>query len=105
MICPCCGQALNNRASLESLASAPLAKLEHRIIDAMVRAYPRSVTRAGLVDVLYFDDPDGGPDSAENIVAVMMVRLRKKLPPYGWTIPNCRSGSGNYGRYKLEPLP
>lgn len=105
-ICPTCHRPMNaGRAPIEGLASAPLGNLERRLVEAMVQAYPRSLTKNYLIEFLYSDDPDGGPESVGSILAVMMTRLRKKLPAYGWTIPLNTRGAGNYGRYRLEPLP
>lgn len=105
-ICPTCGHSMNaGRAPIEALSGAPLGRLERLIVNVLVRAYPRAISRQIIVDYIYGDDPNGGPDNPDNIVSVLMVKLRRKLPQYGWTIPNNRNGSGNYGRYRLEPLP
>lgn len=106
-ICPCCGQAIHaGRAPIEALEAAPLTVAERRLVQALVRIYPRSTTKTHLVDVLYDDDPNGGPETANLVVAVHLSRLRKKLPSYGWTIPSNRAGRGNLARhYRLEPLP
>lgn len=105
--CPCCGQPMHaGRAPIEALEAAPLTTAERRLVQALARIYPRSATKAHLIDVLYDDDPNGGPETASLVVAVHLSRLRKKLPSYGWAIPSNKAGRGNQARgYKLEPLP
>jgi len=50
---------------------------------------------------LYADDPDGGPVSAHNIVAVQIHRLNNK-PKNGWKIESSKSrGYDQYSRYRL----
>lgn len=44
------------------------------------------ISKAELIDALYGDDPDGGPDFADSVVKVHICRLRRKLAPYGWKI-------------------
>ncbi len=105
-ICPSCGQTMHaGRAPIEALEAAPLTISERRLVQALARIYPRGTTKAHLVDALYVDDPNGGPETASLVVAVHLTRLRKKLPSYGWTIPSVRWDAGGQSRYRLEPLP
>jgi hypothetical protein len=53
--------------------------------------------------MLYSNEADGGPDNPRVIISVTMIRLRRKLPPFGWTIPKARPGPGTEG-YHLEPM-
>ncbi|OBQ68942.1 hypothetical protein A9K72_12185 [Mesorhizobium loti] len=73
-------------------------------MEILVRAYPRSITRDRLADILYSNEAGGGPDNPGVTISVIMIRLRKKLPRLGWTIPKARSGPGTEG-YHLEALP
>lgn len=101
--CPTCGHAMEaKRASLETLSSAPFEPQLRLIIDALAKAYPRFVTTDFLLDHLYGGRQDGGPDNAESLIRTRISKLRKQLAPYGWTIP--KHGSGNQGRYKLQPI-
>lgn len=74
-------------------------------MQALARIYPRATTKAHLVDALYAEDPNGGPETASMVIGVHLSRLRRRLPAYGWTIPQCSAGRGAQSRYRLEPLP
>jgi DNA-binding response OmpR family regulator len=104
--CPTCGQPMNvGRAPIEGLASAPLSKQERLIVEVLTETYPRVVKADFLLERLYADDPEGGPECAVEVLRQLLWRIRKKLPTYGWTVQRSRGGAGNYGSYKLEPLP
>ena len=105
ILCPCCQQPVNaDKISADALREAPMERRMRDLLDALVRAYPRSVTIDHLADCLYAADPNGGPDNPGNSIRVYISRLRKILPQYGWTIPSNRSGFGAHSRYRLEPL-
>lgn len=75
------------------------------MLDALVASYPRPISHAGLLQVVYGDDPDGGPMTADHVIGVMACRLRKELRKYGWTIPHNRSGgAGARQPRRLAPL-
>lgn len=104
-LCPTCHQPVTERIPVLSLSDAPLPKAERKIVEILGRAYPRSLDKRVLIDLLYEDDPDGGPDDPSNVLTTLVCRLRSKLPSYGWTIPkNTKAGTGIYGRYRLEPV-
>jgi hypothetical protein len=103
-LCPTCNRPMEaTRAPIEGLTSAVMGPIERRIVEALVRAYPRSITRDRMVDIVYADERDGGPDRAQVIMSILMGRLRPKLVQFGWTIPKARSGKGSEG-YHLEPV-
>ncbi|GAA5543773.1 MULTISPECIES: helix-turn-helix domain-containing protein [unclassified Brucella] len=86
------------------LEAAPLPRGQKNIVDALTAIYPRRIYIDDLVDNVYAFDPNGGPDGAQNVVRVQISRLRKMLPPHGWTIPKQSCGRGNQGFYYLEPI-
>lgn len=102
-LCPTCGHETIQRAPIEGLTSAPLGRVERRIVEALARAYPGHISSDRLIDIIYGDKADGGPDNPRVIISVTMIRLRRKLPAFGWTIPKARSGPGTEG-YHLEPI-
>lgn len=61
-----------------------LTPLEREIVDALVDAYPGSLTRRKIAARAYALDPNGGPLSAENCVSVHLSRLRDRLRSVGW---------------------
>lgn len=103
-LCPCCHRPMEAaRAPIEGLSSAALGPVERRIVEALTKAYPRSITRDRMIEIVYRGEVNGGPDDAPTIMSICMSRLRGKLMRFGWTIPKARSGPGSEG-YHLEPL-
>lgn len=88
----------------KGLNDAKLSKLERRIVSSLADAFPRGVTKDRLISDLWFDDPNGGPDTAGNMVSVVVSRLRPKLEQHGWTIPRQKSGQASAKHYKLEAM-
>lgn len=41
--------------------------------------YPYTATRTFIIDSLYGDDPNGGPDGADNLVSIYASYVRRKL--------------------------
>lgn len=104
VICPCCSRPMEAaRSPVEALASAIMGSVERRIVEALIAAYPKSITRDRMVEILYRDESDGGPTDAPTVVSILMGRLRVKLALHGWTIPKARGGPGSEG-YHLEPI-
>lgn len=104
--CPCCGVEMAEPLGMRQLTDVPMLPAERRIVDELIRAYPRKVSISSLVDTLYFDDPNGGPDNAHATVRVNLTHLRKRLPKFGWTIPSSYGrGPGNSGKYTIERVP
>lgn len=106
ILCPCCRRPLEEgqTVDIKHLVDARMPRNHRILIETLARAYPRRVTIEHLVDQLFDDDPDGGPDNPVHVVRVHINRLRKKLPKYGWTIPKNNGGRGVNGTYRLEPL-
>lgn len=98
--CPACGKPVDAVPAQALALSTGLSAHERKVVEALVAAYPRYVTGEFLLESVYGDRWDGGPDS--NSLNVFMVHLRKKLPKYGWTIPSGKQGRGNPGRYRLQ---
>jgi len=93
--CPCCGATsrdLNPRVLVEYIAVTPT---ERRIFDYFARHFGAWVQTADIVNSVYADDPNGGPDTAESSVNGLIARLRPKLQSVGLRIDG---GSGRAGR-------
>lgn len=88
------------------LSEVWLTRNQQKIFNVLARAYPRRLSTDALIDALYADDPNGGPLTVLQVVRVQIMHMRKKLAPYGWTIPNNKSGNGQgeYCFYSLEPM-
>lgn len=65
-----------------------------RIIGALRRANGRMVSQSTLVDAMYGDREDGGPDDAKRVLHVLICRLRRQGHPIG--------GGGSAGGYCWE---
>lgn len=63
------------------------------IIERLRAAAGAWVSAAELIDFLYRDDPDGGPETADNSLRVEISRLRKSGAP----IESHRTGPGSLG--------
>ena len=72
-MCKCCGHPLPSDAVEQGLSP-----LEIRIYRAVKRAGQAGITVPDLTEIVYNDDPNGGPEST-NTIAVMKIRLNKKL--------------------------
>jgi len=69
LICPCCKQVVPPRLFLP--------KMLQRIYDCVSR-HPAGVTRGQLMDDIYSDDPNGGPEGF-SVISVHVMRLNKRL--------------------------
>lgn len=101
MCCPTCGHALAS-ASPAVLRDMHLPPQMRTIVDVLVAAYPRQVSVQRLIEALYGDRPDGGPDNPEGVLKTRISAIRKVVEAAGWTIP--RHGYGESGRYRLEKI-
>lgn len=103
--CPCCGHDLGeNVLPIERLRYLDLSANQRAMIDALVEVYPNGMHPQRVVDRMYADDPEGGPDRAYEAARYAAYDLRKKLEPYGWTIPRNTQGRGAEPMYRLASL-
>jgi hypothetical protein len=64
---------------------------------------PDGITRAELLDVVYGDDIDGGPDNA-NVISVLIKHANAELAAQGFHIESTWRGRGaRYRLTKIEP--
>ncbi|HXD41088.1 MAG TPA: response regulator transcription factor [Ramlibacter sp.] len=84
------------RAHLDD-AALDLTTFEYRVLEYLVRARPRVVTKQELSDYLYPHDEDR--DS--NVLEVLVGRLRRKLDPQG-TLAPIETVRGRGYRFTLE---
>lgn len=101
--CPTCRRPMDAVPSVASLSEAVMDTHQRMIVAELAKAYPRSMTAETIADAIYRHRVDGGPESALQVVRVLISRLRRILPEYGWTISGGRGGRGNVGHYRLEP--
>ena len=102
--CPTCGSPLSDHASWNLEDRSLIAngivvrftKTEARIFDTLWRWRSRGPVpdREALMQMVYADDADGGPNSFENL-SVLLIKVRKKLKGSGFAIPRA------YGRPRI----
>lgn len=95
--CPCCGQHLplladlrwcvDSRALTGYGSAVILSPLRSKIFNVLWRSWRtgRIISRSEMTDIVYADDPNGGPES-ENIISVQMGVLRKDIERFGLTV-------------------
>lgn len=90
--CPCCEQALPESADLLAVASrAGLSPTQGQIMALLARSPGVWVSTRRILETVYGDRADGGPDYASTCVRVQISLMRKKLAPYGLAIESGRN--------------
>ncbi len=74
MKCPCC----NGSGEIKEHAPVYLSPMQFKVYDT-IRRSPHGITGPRLVDKVYADRHDGGPDYASVSVHVMIKRINDKL--------------------------
>jgi DNA-binding winged helix-turn-helix (wHTH) protein len=91
-VCPCCGGEVSpldflldqvSRSISMNGGTARLTGKEYEFLTALLRAFPRVLSRADLMNTLY-PNPNDAPDV--KIIDVVACKLRKKLDPLGVAI-------------------
>lgn len=100
--CPCCDHPLPTRPLAPDLKHMPLVGIQKLVLDALASKYPYGVTQETLLMRIYSGTNE--PENAAVALGVQLHRLRAKLKPYGWTIPNNKTGRYVTKFYKLEPI-
>lgn len=97
--CPCC--LGRGKVELKEPPPVPMASLPAQLY-RVVKAKPGLLGANQIVEVLYADDIDGGPEEAVKCVHVMINRMNKLLAGVGEKIKADRRGPGaTYSIVKL----
>ena len=72
--CPCCGQAV--AVDPVTATRAALTPMQRAIFDIVMRR--PGLSRERLADVVYADDPQGGPDFAGSVISVHIMQANKR---------------------------
>ena len=96
MICPCCKNEVDKVDPLHVIASLEVGRGPRRILMFLYSKFGQCRPAAEVIDYVYADDEDGGPDSALQIVSGEITKLRRMLEPHGLTISR-----GTYTGYKM----
>jgi DNA-binding response OmpR family regulator len=73
-----------------------------RLVDVIAEHSGDALTIKQLVDLVYADDPNGGPLSAQRSLNVIAHHANKQLATQGYQIRATHRGAG--ARYELVPL-
>ncbi len=92
-VCPCCGHKINANG-IQALSMINMGRQERAIIGELSRVFPRGVTNERMQAVLYADRDDGGANYADKVVSIVIMRVRRKIEAFGWTIPDGRTEGG-----------
>lgn len=107
-LCPCCNQPINmDILPVKGLREIQVAGRKRDLLEKLVKDYPNRTSKDLLVDTLYGDQEDGGPDDIIGNINQHIFHLRKMIKQYGWEINNSGgngSRNGDLGSYKLEPI-
>jgi hypothetical protein len=99
--CPCCGRPTQSDGDAVAYGRALMLSPHERVLfDRMGRSLGQWLPPATLIDALYADDPDGGPDKAPMALAAVVYGLRRKLRSTGLAIETA-PGRGNGSRRLL----
>ena len=75
------------------------------LLQAVHKAGARGVTVARLFDLLYGDDPNGGPQDGANIISVYVSQINERLAKFALRVRCNRNGRAGGGSYVLEAIP
>lgn len=100
MKCPCCDQELPIRNDLVFSDSynavfkdgkcAELTGLQYKIISVLRR---RNLTIIEIIDSIYSDREDGGPETAKSVIACSIRAMNARLKPLGIKVGAERKGA------------
>lgn len=102
--CPSCGGFIGEAAPLDQVRESVTQPSRRLILDMLSSKPGAPVLRDRILDRLYGDRADGGPDSGDHVVKAMVSQLRRQIEPFGWTITGSRGGSGNLAQWRLIPV-
>jgi hypothetical protein len=93
--CPCCGGS----GQIEEQAPVPLTPLQFKIYDAVRRSKHGLGSRA-LIDRVYADRIDGGPDNPINTICQTIKNMNARLAVVGQRVHGTTRGVGSV--YRLQ---
>lgn len=92
--CECCGQIIP-----PTVTALDNMRVKKRIYDCIAKN-PQGIGRDEIMDKVYGDDPDGGPEFV-NVISVHVLRINKLLKAEGVKIHSTR---GPHATYRLVAL-
>lgn len=111
MKCPCCDQELPEIQEVKTVpkycvvmhrdSAVVLTRQQFKIVESVKR---HRITFPQILDAVYFDDPNGGPPTAQWSVSTGITEANKRLREIGLRIKGDRGSShvSLYGLVKLD---
>jgi hypothetical protein len=96
--CPCCRQALPDKPDICAEFGGHMAL----ILDALERAGERGLTVVQLADIVYADQPGGGPNDPHNVIQAIICNHRKRLAEFGYAIVCNATWRGKYRLFRVH---
>lgn len=97
-VCHCCGMPIPGDKVLDALTG-----LQQRVFTAIKRAGQAGIAGPRLMDVVYADDPSGGPDNP-NIISVVATQMNPRLERFGLKLVGKRGPGGGFVLRTLEQV-
>ena len=94
-VCECCGHPLPDLA-----VQLELTKRQRQMFEALRRAGKAGITLDRIMEVVYGDDSDGGPDST-TVLHVQRTKMKGKLAKFGLQITTTK---GHGSLWRLEAI-
>jgi hypothetical protein len=92
-VCPCCKRPLPPKIIVGG-------RIRQRVLDYVAKS--AGVTTQQIMDHVYADDPNGGPDSV-NVITSTVRHINKRIKPYGLRIKGSGGPGSTYSLVRLEP--
>jgi len=102
--CPACGGYIGEAASVEFVSERLPKGQQTAIFNLLAKRLSRPVPKEIIIDLLFSDRADGGPETASRVVDTQLAHLRKIVQGYGWVIKRVGGGRGGQCSYQLIPL-
>jgi DNA-binding response OmpR family regulator len=84
--CPNCGYSHTGRTYAPEIEAVRMPRRQADVILRLRQAAGGVVTNAQLIDFVYGDQPDGGPESASFCIQSYICKARPKIQAVGWTV-------------------
>ena len=93
--CPCCGSAGTRPDPKAVVDAIKMSPTQRRIADLLASRFGRPVLCEHVADVVYADDPDGGPDGGIRVISAHISKIRRRIAKHGLSI-DCGRGPGEH---------
>lgn len=95
--CPLCGSKLPPHVVPRDKLLSYIKSTGYvpKVLEVMLRQTV-AISAYDLANIVYADDPNGGPEKSNIAVTFIIRRLNAQLRPLGWEVSGKRPGSNGY---------